>query len=564
MATKIVTRDTLKAVREVMDEKYLIEGEYSPTTTVGKAIVAKELENVSEESGSMQDVPFIMQGTGTKNNSAAVEASSLARITEKKGNAVVVNNLVVNGNFASADGWINNDSDVQTMQVSDGSLILTSIDGYFGAIYQSVSAVADHTYLLKYETSASTAFPTRLVLGTLSGVEYVAAQMAPVLDGTKTCIVGIVTPTIATNMIKIGCDGTTMYVYTGDVWTIENVHLIDLTLYFNGTDNIPADLINDPHNWSRYLTTSETYNTGTITNCNGQYLVCTGRNIYNPESDMARVVPNRTYYYYGLTAGIRYLDDNYNTVRTGMVYNNRTFNTPANCRYIVITNPSKFTVSLYYTPEQGGTGYTQNYPYTEQTYDMGSEELLAFDAKDPDGTIHRNTRPFTDFSTNSWRIHSSSKHIFRTNYAVSNTQAIGICSKYVWTNSILNGVNKTIGILTVGAYSYLAICDASCTTVADLIAALDGVTILLKFSTDSTEQGTPFSEYIEIDNYGTMYWLSTNNNLVSVPQGNKIFYPADYALWLDTAIARTGGDATNIATLDDIAAAITTTLNTVV
>ena len=55
----------------------------------------------------------------------------------------------------------------------------------------------------------------------------------------------------------------------------------------------------------------------------------------------------------------------------------------------------------------------------------------------------------------------------------------------------------------------------------------------------TTEQGTPFTENMDINDMGNMAWYSAytdenTNTPVAVPQGCKIFYPAWYAGFIDT------------------------------
>ena len=57
---------------------------------------------------------------------------------------------------------------------------------------------------------------------------------------------------------------------------------------------------------------------------------------------------------------------------------------------------------------------------------------------------------------------------------------------------------------------------------------MSGVYLFYELATPTTEQGTQFPENIEINDYGTMEWDS------NVPQGCKIFYPADYVLFVDS------------------------------
>ena len=78
------------------------------TFVVAKAIEAESLTPVSEESGVEQDTPFILQATGTDNNTAAVPVPSppASKLKEKQGNSVVINGSIVdsNGRYLNTTG----------------------------------------------------------------------------------------------------------------------------------------------------------------------------------------------------------------------------------------------------------------------------------------------------------------------------------------------------------------------------------------------------------------------------------------------------------------------------
>ena len=98
MANNLVDREVLKAFREKNDQRYK-DGSVVPLMT-------KEIEALSEDSGTTQETPFINQGTATSNNdsSSSVDTGPTGKQLEKQGNTVCVNQLVQNGNFESTNG----------------------------------------------------------------------------------------------------------------------------------------------------------------------------------------------------------------------------------------------------------------------------------------------------------------------------------------------------------------------------------------------------------------------------------------------------------------------------
>ena len=279
--------------------------------------------------------------------------------------------------------------------------------------------------------------------------------------------------------------------------------IVDLTQWFNG--NIPQDLLDHPENAERYGITSDlAYNTGTLTNANGRYLECGGRNVWDEEwengeldtttgakisgsklisKNYIRVISNIDYYIKQNGNGgcrIYYYDTNKNYISYSSSYfSQTTFATPSNCEYIKFQTyndktsyNAPITISLYY---ETGDSYDQHFVYEQpKVYDTGTEVLRSCpnkkDIKLPSGLITR----------------------------------------YVGNRAYTSGDENDNTLLT------------------------DGTTTNYPLVTPTTEQGTPFSENIEINDYGTMGWKDTNEDYVAVPQGCKIFYPADYVLFIDS------------------------------
>lgn len=89
MSNKIVDREVLKVFRERF-QKAIEDGDI----VAAKALVSKQLENVSDESGSYQDKPFLFQATGTDSNTTETPTAPVAKHLELRGNTVVFNQLV--------------------------------------------------------------------------------------------------------------------------------------------------------------------------------------------------------------------------------------------------------------------------------------------------------------------------------------------------------------------------------------------------------------------------------------------------------------------------------------
>ena len=215
------------------------------------------------------------------------------------------------------------------------------------------------------------------------------------------------------------------------------------------------------------------------------------------------------------------------------------------------------TVTPYYTEQQGGEGYDNDYSYEEpDIIDTGSEPLGAFDKKTPDGVITRGGTE-DDFGDKTWRYYATNGIFETTLPLMRTTNMIAVCSKYSFTTeSVANMPDKSfkfmVGFYTAGVVSILVKDSSAGTDPATFKTNSAGVKLEYPLATPTTEQGTSFRQYAGINDYGIMYWLDSNDELVSIPQGCKIQYPVNYKGFIDDAYMYTNGDATAIALKDDI------------
>ena len=383
----------------------------------------------------------------------------------------------------------------------------------------------------------------------------------------------------------------------------KNAFVVDLTQMFGSNANIPQDLLDHPENFYRYYNGSLDYNTGNLDNSIGRYLQTGGRNVWDEKWELGgysfgsgntinsqtyqnrirskstnyiRVIPGATYYIYrgsnnnGNWCPFFY-DKNYNYVGSlnnstqDTSYNmNTTFVVPSNACYLRFyitsvygtTYKNDISISLYYVT---GDNYNKYYPYeTPKNYDTGTEVLRSVpkysspygfirDTKVPSGLITRYVG-FVDLGSLTWTYHSASGSLsayFDTNFSGykslgSDTPANMICKKYQISQGSRIALNDTDGFISGNAGgNKLFICDSNYTDETTFKNSLNGVYLFYELATPTTEQGTPFAENIEINDYGTMSWLDTNDAYVGIPQGCKIFYPADTALFIDSLGQRT-------------------------
>ena len=514
------------------------------TTVVAHAQTADALNNVSENSGSTQEDPFIAQGTGTNNNTSETPTSPKAHQLEKQGNVVNVN-LLVNTLPATQEK-----NGITFTNNEDGTLTLngTSTD-YADLAIKNI--IADNHYYLA-----------------MTNNDNVYAQFDG-LDGN------------AYSCVSQATINTSFYIRVQPNVTLSNIkvipQLVDLTKWRLVATTITY-LTAHPKAFINYYQGSLTYNAGQLVSSDGQYLVSIGFNQWDEETELGtlnystgqpsssstqlrtknaiRVIPNQTYYIKTPQDAIVfcYEDENYSSFisRIG-VLKNTTFIIPSNAKYIrfVLSNDygtiykNDICLNLHWDGNRDGE-YEQ---FVKHVYDTGTEDLDAFDVKRASGEIDRQTGTESDLSQLVWALVEGDNYwywqasfdkgqkIFETDEIVK-----AISQYYIPTSlSHIGGTDNTV----CWTDSLLLIRTNSTST-------QPSGTLKYMLATATTEQGTPFDKIIDVDDYGTMYWLDDNEDFVEVPQGCKLFYPADYALLIDDLNNYTNGDVTALAKKSDL------------
>lgn len=587
--TEATLNDVISAVNAAVasvDNKVDPDDIY-PNLRVGFASFGDNLTPYSDESGAFQDNPMISQGTGTDNNSAIVTTGNYAQLREKQGNTLAVNQLVA----------------------IPSSSITTTKNGV------TFTDNRDGTYTVNGTATGGDAVLSVAILLLNGGKRYF-------LTGNKQTNSNYLLVFISAGSIYATDNGgNAIYTPSSDAYmgvsivvkensTASNLKfepkVVELKQMFNG--NIPQDLLDHPDHFSWYYNGSLAYNAGSLENANGVKLVCTKRQLWDEQWELGgissstganstdntvirsknytRIIPNKPihiaapqYCYF------RFYDADKNYIgyldATGLKNKakNDYFIAPSNAFYFkfvaenITSYANNITISLYYTPEEGGEGYDQHYPYEEPTVvDTGSEELLAFDTKDPDGTWHHNTGLKTFDGTENWTKAPTANVYYLTLNSTSfpykwSTSVRAICAKYVYYGTVSSGYSTVLSNMEFLLYAStqsglltreIAFRNDSITSLEDWKTYLSNNNLSVIFETEpTTEQGTRFPENVEIDDYGMMYWLKANGELVGIPQGAKFFYPVNYKGFLDDLYNRTEGDAGNVVTQSELSASET-------
>lgn len=313
-----------------------------------------------------------------------------------------------------------------------------------------------------------------------------------------------------------------------------NIVIIDLTQWFGSNDNIPQDILNTPSNFFKYYKGSLAYDTGHIENGSGN-LVDTNRNIWDEEWEVGaydvygdgskvaladnirnknyiQVKPNTTYYCkngsrasHSDTIGCFYdINKNYLGYNT---IGNTTFTTPTNSAFMTF-----YTLGTTYKHDicinKSDPNFNGTYvKHIKNTLNFGNDILRSAgnvrDNKIPDGEITRKVGR-VDLGTLTWEYGGG---LFSSALNGSITGVNLLCSLYeareISGGSSPNDKDKTI-------YNYngtVHVKDSSYTDAAAFKAAMSGVYLNYELATPTTEQGTPYDNYIPVY-YGGQEYLT--------------------------------------------------------
>lgn len=547
---KIVNRENLKAFRQAYNKR-LENGQVVPLLT-------KDIKAISKDTGSIQETPFISQGTATENNTAPVDTGDYGEHLEKQGNSVVVNQGV--------------ETPTQTFSVSAETNEQTSLQSnlYFTSGTKILLSVKQSVKL-----TSNTRNTFRLTKSDNTNINETDSANANLNAGTRFVIMTI--SSTDTYALKYWCNNPDVNV------SFTNFQCINLTQWFNG--DIPQDLSDHPEHWSWYQNYGDyiAYNTGTLENSVGRYLVCgQGRNLWDEEWESGsynqttglsttnaskirskndkpiRVIPNTLYHFKSSSIlDVCFYDKNMNFIKYQPLQNENN-RVPSNCWFIKFNTSGTsynhdITISLYYST---GEGYDQYYPYVApKVYDTGTEILRKAgsvkDTKLPSGVITRRIG-VVDLSQLSWTYNSENGYFSTTSITDIPTRKVVdmFCNKYsIYTGNYWSGVGDK-QLAKLGNDKQIRLYDSSLNGNTNLISGI----LYYELAESTTEQGTPFDENIEISDYSYMSWEDTNNALVTIPQGTKLFYPAWYVGFIDSLGQREDIDwnANNVASKTEL------------
>ena len=243
-----------KVIKKYVDD--LQDNLENGNIVVAKSKQSKTLQPASEESGSMQEDPFIFQATATNNNTTSTPTSPVAKQLEKQANSV------------NANQWNNTLSD--TVNMTNGS-------SYGELSAKSLPNNPNDEVLVigKIDFSLSPNANTNVVHFNISATGH-SAYINTNVDVTNGMFAKVFTLDYADSTISLFAFANETF-SSGESVKYSDYYIINLSQWDFDT-NIITYLTSHPEAFFNYYNGSFADDEGTLINSNGRYLVTIGLN----------------------------------------------------------------------------------------------------------------------------------------------------------------------------------------------------------------------------------------------------------------------------------------------
>ena len=414
------------------------------------------------------------------------------------GGTVVFNQLVNNGKFTSAYGWLPNCQYVG-FSVSGGEATIVHSRVSSDSIFQMTkNAIVGHKYLITYDVYSD-------IADLQCGYGYGGAVNTSVFTASpikKTC---------ATVISAVNTDNV-FYIYIRDQGTfhVTGACAFDLTLMFgasvaNHIYTLEQGQAGSGVAWFKRLfpKNNYAYNTGTFLNVKTSGKKVIGFNAYDPISGNAKLLGGYLYQASGTYTSISYVDINGNTGTINPDSDGKF--TPDNDCTATVTggNQTDTCIHLVWDGERDGE-YEEYHAYTYQTgnielrgsvkLDNGNNPYYDGDVYSHDGTI---VRKFGLLTT-------------ETAYSVGDTITV----------SDMENATAEIVCDKYGELSEWGTVTGTTITLTEPFSV--GDSILYKLALNTTEEAASFTKLQNVDNWGTEEWL--DERATAMPVGHITEY----------------------------------------
>ena len=582
---------------EVLEDKADVDGSYEGLHA-GSATTASEAQSLSTSVGITDTTPLSAQPVGGSSD-VTTGIQNLNGMTGVK---------VVKNQFAHAfdtTGWTFNDK-VTNDSITSGVVTFTA-NGQYGATYTKsgygASIKSGHKYFL-----AIMAKTTKT--GCQIRLSNSFSLNVPNTSNSWQFVGGIVTADTSA--------GYSIYIQDNNAsdWaevSFKNFIFVDLTLRYGSNEVVNAIIGNDS---SKYVANLIAFDPNILkdtdytanpdfSECKVAEMLEVDYNQWDEEWELGsvgsyssnfaskniiKVLPNTKYYFYcgsynvsGYGLRLAYYDSSYNLVKSIVVYDNY-FTIPINVRgikfgiqYALYGQTYKNDISLFIYWDGSRIGYE---PYKARRTPLPNVSLNGIlkvsndkvvadgDRLTPDGSVNETLWAIGDLGDYDYTYQSGG-------YFVSQTAPTGIksatvvpdigCTKYTrhiyeWYTALNDKeINACRGALATNVMS-LCIKDTAYNDATAFKTAVTGVKFMYPLETPTTLTAPTFSSTFYGDDFGTMWLLDEDGNVIDGLCGMDIFYKANVAGFAESLYIEADGDPDAFAKTANIPTAVATYL----
>lgn len=543
------------SVGEALVRKANIDGYYDELTAgSAEQLISSQFVEDSE--------PYKFRTTG-----GSADVGNREEVDAIVGGTIAWNQLVRNGDFASASGWSGQSGSVSIAN-NIATLTVATANNAVALRNDGINGIANHVYIALAVIKPSKAGQADFYLSGGSALHR-TAMTANVWN----YVGGIMKPTGSTGGFNIYSNRNTVMA-VNDTAQYKSVSIHDLTQMFGSTiaDHIYAMEQGNAGagvKWFKSLFPNDYYaynagelisvsglqshdtvgfnqwdgvqESGIIDLASGSYISGDGYRAKNP----VKVFPNTQYCFTNLASGagarVAIYDADMNFIEAvGSQTQTTTFTTPPNARYINFywSDISQVCVNLSWSGWRNGEyeAYQKHsYPLDSSLTLRGIPKLSAdntmyYDGDEyaPDGTVTRNIGEYTFTGGEACANYTAwgSNHTYSVNLGVQALAGdnISILSSIYPTatfNGVLGGTEN--GIIIRSDRNAVYISDTSVADKTALLSKLSGTKLIYKLATPTTETAEPYTKIQTCDDFGTEEYISTS----IVPVGHETRYPAN-------------------------------------
>lgn len=520
-----------KVVTAALGEKANVDGYYE---TFGYARESGVASNLKNRDNAYVGAEYTRRTAG----GTADIGSGTALIKKLKGNSVVFNQLVQNGNFESDTQWYI-EAVYASRNFQNNKITVTDYDAQYsnnGIRQSNTNLILGHKYFISVYVDLLSFDNVGFILGQSYG-----SYIYKVISGNSSAnISGIIVPNSQLiggyHVINVG----TLNTHTICSFSVSNFILIDLTQMF-GAGNEPSTVAEFK---ALFPLDYYTYNAGEIINFNGTGIKTVGFNAYNNTTGTAALIGGNEYQISGTYTSVSYEDLNGNA-ETLTIDGNGLF-TPTNTGTLTVVGGTATDTCVHLTWSGYRNGEFEEYDENTLTFDISSFKDTNDDTLFPNGLCSAGTA--YDEITPNGATKGIGSYTFTGNetweeYSVSRYRCTVIASLVKAPSSANNVANiKCAGFTAVNKGNVEGYSDgiaidndgslfihkpSDITSVATAQSYMAGKTINYELKTPVTITfDTPLNLGYKVDDFGTEELLPANT---ATPITSPINYDVLYA-----------------------------------